>query len=211
MHQHLFYKCFCYHKKWFRYKIHFAFLNCFWLPLEFLREWKRHFMQRSKPSILASLSLYLQLSYYWSSNTQNLWLIKIISLTFYVVKDKMHMPCGMGFMHFEVCLSTKLFLCGWVLTTSFWSRFVQQQNQTSTIVYDFGENPKRCRRHKLCVVKRERLYMLCICVCMFAWLLCPSLSYGIITYCPLYLVKHTKLASVWADALYKSHYCFKCV
>lgn len=190
-------------------------MNCFWLPLEFLREWKRHFMQRSKPSILASWSLYLQLSYYWSSNTQNLSLIKITSLTFYVVKDKMQSLHGNahamwdGIHAFWSLSFHKNFFCGWVLTTSFWSRFVQQQNQTSTIVYDFGENLRRCRRHKLCVVKRERLYMLCICVCMFAWLLCPSLSYGIITYCPLYLVKHTKLASVWADALYKSHYCFK--
>lgn len=190
-------------------------MNCFWLPLEFLREWKRHFMQRSKPSILASWSLYLQLSYYWSSNTQNLSLIKITSLTFYVVKDKMQSLHGNahamwdGIHAFWSLSFHKNFFCGWVLTTSFWSRFVQQQNQTSTIVYDFGENLRRCRRHKLCVVKRERLYMLCICVCMFAWLLCPSLSYGIITYCPLYLVKHIKLASMWANALYKSHYCFK--
>lgn len=127
-------------------------------------------MQRSKPSILASWSLYLQLSYYWSSNTQNLSLIKITSLTFYVVKDKMQSLHGNahamwdGIHAFWSLSFHKNFFCGWVLTTSFWSRFVQQQNQTSTLVYDFGENLRRCRRHKLCVVKKERLYILCMCL-----------------------------------------------
>lgn len=52
------------------------------------------------------------------------------------------------------------------------------------------------------------LGMFTSCICTFAWLWCPSQSYIIVIYYPLYLVTRTELAPMWGSVLCKTHHCY---